>query len=293
MSVRPTHNSLPPLNALRAFEAAARLGGIAKAAEELCVTPGAVAQHIKALEAWAGAPLFARHAKGVTLNELGRRSAPEFTAAFLALSTATQGLRTRAAPRSVRIAALPSLAQLWLSPRMPALRAAFPEARLSITALEQPPDMAREGYDIAIFLYPDDSADGTALAQDRILPVCAPQIAAQIAEPADLARHLWLRDSQWPQDWENWLAATGCQALDKPESVSFSLFALAVADACNGAGILMGHQMLVAPLLQDGRLVAPIGGGVATGMSVRALRRAGDTRKLTTGIISALAGLNP
>ena len=289
MTVKPPRQKLPPLNALRAFEAAARLGGISKAADELCVTPGAVAQHIKALEGWAGAPLFRRHARGVVLNELGHRSAADFEAAFDHLSTAVQSLRTRAAPDTIRIAALPSLAQLWLSPLMPAIRAALPEARISITALEQPPNMDREGYDLSVFLEPVHSKGGTVLALDHITPVCAPALAEGIRTQADLARCLWLRDTRWNGDWDHWLQAAGAIIDPAPETLSYSLYALAVEEACNGAGVLMGHIMLLERHLASGALVAPLGGAVATGQAIKVRRRDSDKRALSGQIVDLLA----
>jgi len=293
MPVKPPRQKMPPLNALRAFEAAARLGGIARAADELCVTPGAVAQHLKALEGWAGAPLFHRHAKGVTLNPLGQGTARDFSIAFAHLSAATQNLRIRAAPNSICIAALPSLAQLWLSPRMPALRAAFPQARISITALEQPPNLEREGYDLGIFLEQCGAIGGVILAQDRILPVCAPAIADRIKQPVDLANHPWLQDSLWQGDWHMWLQASGNTDVVPPETVSYSLFALAVAEASNGAGILMGHDMLVASALSDGALVAPLGPSVPTGKQITARLRPADARALPRDIVAKLANIQP
>src|ERR1700761_1601784 len=107
MAVAPPRPRNLPLNALRAFEAAARLQSFVLAAAELGVTPGAVAAHIKALEAEIGAALFARQTKGVALTALGRRVLPEFVGAFDALATAAQRLRTEAAPQRVHIAALP------------------------------------------------------------------------------------------------------------------------------------------------------------------------------------------
>ena len=108
--LEPVRPKGPPLNALRAFESAARLGGFAAAASELCVTPGAITQHIKTLEAWVGAPLFKRHSKGVVLTTLGESTFNEFVQAFDQLGSAVQNLRSRAAPDTVRIAALPSIA---------------------------------------------------------------------------------------------------------------------------------------------------------------------------------------
>ena len=112
MSISPPRPKGPPLNALRAFEAAARLGGFTPAADELCVTPGAISQHIKSLEDWAGSPLFVRRSQGVSLTELGESVAAEFSTAFDAMGNAVRALRTRAAQSSINIAALPSVAQL-------------------------------------------------------------------------------------------------------------------------------------------------------------------------------------
>jgi LysR family glycine cleavage system transcriptional activator len=293
MSVKPPRLRLPPLNAMRAFEAAARLGGISRAADELCVTPGAVAQHIKALEDWAGAALFSRHARGVALNDLGQRCLADFETAFDLLHKATQNLRIRAAPNSIRIAALPSLAQLWLSPRMPGLRASFPNARISVAALEQPPNMEREGYDISVFLEPlakGSVASSEVLAVDHILPVCAPALAAQMRHPADLADVLWLKDSIWEKDWALWLDKEAVQLANLPESVSFSLYSLAVEEARNGAGVLMGHRALVERHLANGSLVAPFGPAMPTGKVITARLRSGDQRDLPGQIVAALRG---
>ena len=136
-----------PLNALRAFEAAARLGGFKAAAIELNVTAGAVAQHIKSLENWAGSPLFERMSQGVGLTDLGREVSSDFQAAFDMLGKATTKLRDIAGPRQIRIAVLPSIAQLWLSHRLPQARSIEADTTISITALDTPPNLGREAYD--------------------------------------------------------------------------------------------------------------------------------------------------
>ena len=135
MPVAPPRPKDLPLSALRTFEAAARLGGFAAAAQELGVTSGAVTAQIKGLEARLGAALFERGPRGVVLTALGIRALPALMAAFDALALAAQHLRAEAAPRVVHIATLPAIAQLWLSPRLPALRAAHPDIMLSITAM--------------------------------------------------------------------------------------------------------------------------------------------------------------
>src|SRR5262245_56225347 len=126
MAVDPPRPRMPPLNALRAFEAAARHESFAKAADELGVTPAAISHQVKALEEWLGAALFVRHAQGLYLTDAGRAAMPAFSAAFEAMGLAVQELRVHAPRPQITIAALPSIAQLWLAPKLPALRRAFP-----------------------------------------------------------------------------------------------------------------------------------------------------------------------
>lgn len=183
MAVSPPSPRLPPLNALRAFEAAARLGGFAAAAVELGVTPGAVAAHVKALEEDLGARLFERHSRGVRLTALGQRALPEFTAGFDALAGAVLRLRREAAPSQVHVAALPALAQLWLSQRLPRLRAAHPGLDLSVTALEQPPNLKRAPFDLALFYCEALPPGALDLGADEIFPVCGSMRRASRTSP--------------------------------------------------------------------------------------------------------------
>lgn len=264
MPVSPPRLPNLPMNALRAFEAAARLGGFAAAAAELGVTPGAVTAQVKQLEARIGAPLFDRGAKGVALTALGARVLPELSLAFDAVTAASHRLRAEARPRQVHIATLPAIAQLWLSPRLPALRAQSPDISVSITAMEAPPNLKRAAYDLCLFF---DSGPGVVLAEDRIFPVCAPALASQLRHPSDLARVPCLSDSVWQEDWALWLAACG-EAL-VPRGPVFSLYALAVEEAVNGGGVLMGHASLVERHLQDGRLVRPFAPDVALPRALR------------------------
>lgn len=253
MPVAPPRPKDLPLTALRAFESAARLGGFAAAAQELGVTPGAITAHVKQLEQTLGAPLFARGPRGVRLTTLGQQVLPAFTQAFDTLGAAVNDLRAAAAPRTVHIATLPAIAQLWLSPRLPALRAAAPDITVSITALEQPPNLKRSPHDLSLFF--DNDPDGR-LAADVIFPVCAPALAARLSGPQDIARFPCLSDATWSDDWALW-SATLADPPAIPQGPSFSLYALAVEETVNGAGLLIGHEALVASHLADGRLVAP------------------------------------
>ncbi|MBR9842662.1 MAG: LysR family transcriptional regulator [Rhodobacteraceae bacterium] len=278
MSVQPPRPQGPPMKAMRAFEAAARLGGFARAAEELCVTPGAVAQQVKALEDWAGAPLFERRAQGVRLTAVGERVLPKMIAAFDAMGAAVGALREAARPERIHVAALPAVAQLWLSPRLPEVRRALPELEVSITAMEMPPNLDREPFDLAVFY---GAGEGLRLARDEIFPVCAPQVAEGLREVADLAAVPCLGDAVWQEDWARWL-----EAVDAEISVAgpvFSLYALAVEETVNGAGVLMGHGALVAGHLARGTLVAPFGTRVETGAWLEA-----GVRGRPTGPLRAL-----
>lgn len=243
MSVEPPRPKSPPLNALRAFEAAARHGAFTVAADELCVTPGAVAQQVKNLEDWVGAPLFNRKAQGVVLTPLGAETARDLTLAFDQIGAASQKLRLGGRPTEVRVAALPSIAQLWLSPRLPAIREAAPNIAISVFALETPPNMRRDHFDLGIFYQPSDgAASAIDLGPDEIFPVCAPGASADAPK---------LFDAAWADDWTRWSGAA-----TPTNGPVFSLYSLAVAEAAAGAGVLIGHSHLVADHIARGDLIA-------------------------------------
>ena len=264
MPVSPPRPKGPPLNALRAVEAAMRLGGFAAAADELGVTPGAISQHIRTVEDWAGTPLFTRRAQGVALTPAGQRLLPDLTAAFDKMGTAMRGLNALRPDPVLHIAALPSVAQLWLGPRLPALRAALPDRRISVTALETAPNLMREMYDACLFLRIPAPGDHI-IAHDAIAPVCAPSLAAQIECPDDLARCTLLHDESWASDWADWSAASGAKVRDPSAGPRYSLYAIALDEAKAGAGVLIGHRILVADALYKGTLVPACPPWVETG----------------------------
>ncbi len=253
MPVHPPNPPDFPLNALRAFEAAARLGGFAAAAVELGVTPGAVAAQIKSLESRIGVALFDRRAQGVALTPVAAKVFPQLQSAFDALAMASRTLREEAQPQRVHIAALPCLAQLWLSPQLPGLRARSPEIVVSITAMETPPQVKRSPYDLCLFY---GTGPGQRLADDVIFPVCTPEIAARLHHPQQLGALPCIADASWAQDWPNWMRHVGAGEVVVKGPV-YSLYSLAVEEAVNGGGVLMGHADLIARHLETGRLVAP------------------------------------
>ena len=251
MAVAPRRPKGPPLNALRVFEAAARMESFVSAAAELGVTAGAVSQHIKTIEAWAGTTLFERSAHGVSLSASGRKLTEEFTDAFDALAAATQSLRSLAPNPELHIAALPSIAQLWLPERLGKLREKRPDVNVSVTAMETPPSLVRDLFDLAVFFsFPSKSSDQIAIAEDKIFPVCSPKLENENnLESAQL-----LHDQTWRDDWTIWSEATGVSVGDPQRGPQYSLYALAVEEAKSGAGVLMGHGCLVEQDMRSGYL---------------------------------------
>lgn len=266
MPVAPPSPQPLSLNALKVLEAAARLGGFAAAAVELGVSPGAVTAQIKLLEDRLGAPLFQRGARGVVLTPIAATVMADLSQAFDLLAQASHALIATAAPQVLHVATLLAIAQLWLSPRLPALRDIAPEISVSITALEGPPNLKRLPYDLCIF-YGD--AGGTVLAKDVIFPVCAPAMAAKLATGHDLTRVPCLSDATWAQDWAAWMQASGQGDAQWLRGPVYSLYALAVEEAVNGAGVLMGHDALVARHLASGALVTPFAVRVTLPRSLR------------------------
>lgn len=291
MTISPPRPKGPPLNALRAFEAAARLGGFTAAADELCVTPGAVAQHIKALEGWVGEPLFERRSQGVALSPLGAKTYSEFTVAFDQLGSAVLNLRSKSTAKPVHIAALPSIAQLWLSPRLPTVRKALPLIEISVTALESQPNMQREIFDLTLFYETaPPSPNAIALEQDVLFPVATPDLARQLQSIDDLPSHTLLRDAAWPDDWANWIKAAGGNPVQNMSGPIYSLYGLALEEAKNGAGILLGHKALVEGALASGDLVAPFGYQLKTNRTLYATPSQAITRNSPlNAILSALS----
>jgi LysR family glycine cleavage system transcriptional activator len=261
---------MPPLNALRAFEAAARHGSFARAADELGVTPAAVSHQIKSLEEAVGYDLFVRHQHGLHLTDVARSALPAFSAAFDALGLAVHDLRLAGDRTEINIAALPAIAQLWVSPRLPALRKAFPKTTISVHALESPPDFRREPFDIGVFYVSGNNQPDTIrmLEEDVIFPVCSPKTAGGLLTPADLRQQTLLHDAVWITDWPRWLAAAGVTGVVAKSGPRFSLYSLALEVAREGGGVLMGHRALVAPLLQSGQLVRPFEQEARTGLAL-------------------------
>jgi LysR family glycine cleavage system transcriptional activator len=258
-------HSLPPLNAVRAFEAAARLGSFKDAAIELGVTHGAVSQQIRLLEAWLGTPsLFRRSIRRVVLTPAGAGLLAEVGPALDRIAVAVQQHRERRGdpPAAVlRVNALATFSLRWLLPRMNRFRAEHPDIEVRLTTSNDPVDALPEPFDVVIRGGPD-TFHGFAsrfLLSERRLPVCSASLFAQmpLADVADLSRHTLLHVTSMPRLWHDWLTAAGQPALEPAASLTFDHFYLTIQAALDGLGVAMGPTALIADDLAAGRLVTP------------------------------------
>lgn len=256
---------LPPLNALRVFEAAARHESFARAAQELHVSQGAVSRHVKLLEARLGVALFRRHPQGLELTVPGRTLQPELTAALERMARAVS--RVASAEREIRVIAAPTFAMRWLVPRLPRFRDRYPELRVSVSIFRQDFDEMREGgYDVGIndmggVFAPPPGIDTLRLRPEALTPICAPALLAQpgapLAVPADLARHTLLHASADHVDWRRWAAFAGLADLDVEGGLVFTTMEMALGAAIGGLGVTVGDLYLAQDELASGSIVAP------------------------------------
>lgn len=253
--------SLPSLNGLRAFEAAARHMSFTKAAAELNVTQTAVSHQIRRLEAELGVHLFLRLAEGLALSEEGQAYLPGIRAAFQELRYSTAQLLEGRHKSVLTISTLVSVASKWLLPRLPSFQQAFPGIDVRISASTELVDFRKSAIDAAIRYGRGDwkGLQADFLMSDEIFPVCSPALAKTLSTPADLARHTMLQVSGvTADDWSTWLSAAG-QPLQLAEGprLTFDLAMMAVQAAVDGQGVCIGRSTYVEDDLRAGRLVVP------------------------------------
>ena len=248
---------LPPMQALRAFEATARERSLTRAAESLHLTHGAISHQIKALEADLGVRLVERAGRGIRLTDEGERLAGRVRASLAELAAAVREVVDRANPRQLRVSVMPSFAARWLLPRIGSFLAAHPDIDLDVRANNALVDFEREDVDVAIRLgggdYPGLNTEH--LMDEIYFPVCSPKIAGGRlpARPADLSRYLLLRSER--EFWQPWFAAAG---LDWPEPTRGPMFndtAHMMQAAIEGQGIALARSSLIGNDLANGVLV--------------------------------------
>ena len=277
--------TLPPLTALRAFDAAARHMSFAMAAQELNVTPAALSFQIKSLEEHLNAPLFKRLNRAVELTEAGRALAGDAKAAFETLTNGWRAAQRTQDHRSLTITAGPAFTTKWLAPRLFEFAREHPEIDLRFSASLRLMDFARDDIDVAIrFGYgPDPGLYSMPLTEEWVTPVMLPELAAQYPRPENLTQAVLIIDESInflnrPTDWAAWSSAAGIASL-VPAGPRFSQADHALDAALAGIGVALGRRALVIKDLADGRLVAPYGTVLKTGARFRFLCQEGaETR---------------
>ncbi len=271
----PQRRRLPPLNAVRAFEAASRHSSFQAAADELAVTAGAVAQQIKTLEQWFGIALFRRlPSKGVVLTAAGQRYAASVSQLLDDLADATMRLVGQDNANVLTVSTIPSFASQWLIPRLGRFRQSNPSVDMRVIATTGLTDFSREDVDVVVRYgrghYPGLWSE--LLLEETFFPVCSPALVNHPEHPlravADLKYHTLLHDEADPfftlsPDWTRWLTEAGASGLDARRGPRFTHTYLSLQAAAAGQGVALVTSVLIGDDLATGRLVCPFGPEIA------------------------------
>jgi LysR family transcriptional regulator, glycine cleavage system transcriptional activator len=254
---------LPPLNAVRAFEAAARNGSVTLAARELSVTQGAVSRHVRALEGWLGARLVERTQRGIRLTAQGTAYFRSLRGALDQIDHATRQLQRSPDENLLRLKLPPTFAIRWLVPRLAVFHALHPSIDVQITTSHDRADFDREDIDACIHSErePPPGPGFRRLVGEVLLPVCSPRLLRRgppLQKPEDLAHHVLLCSLNRPDDWPAWLAAAHAPFIDGNSGLKFENAALAYQAAIDELGVMIAQRALVADDVRNGRLVTPI-----------------------------------
>jgi DNA-binding transcriptional LysR family regulator len=259
-------HELPPLNAIRAFEAAARRGSFVEAAKDLHVTHWAIGKQIRLLEDWLGVPLFERRTRGVVLTDQGTALLGDVTSALSRLASATGRLRGPDRPRRVsgmvRINVLSSIALRWLLPRLSKFQDAYPSVEVKISTTSRKLRYVGTAFDIGIRSGVEREAGirCETLMPDRRLPVCSPRILRDrpIESPQDLRRHVLLHSTSTRSSWPEWLASAGVPNLKPARDLELDHVFLQLQAAVDGLGVALASLPLIEAEIAAGRLICPL-----------------------------------
>ncbi len=262
-----TATHLPPLSALRAFEAAARLKSFSKAADELNVTPAAISHQIAALEADLGVQLFRRLNRAIELTPSAQVLLPGLSEAFAEIRTSVGRLRAHNDTGTLTVTASPSFAGKWLVLRLYRFQELHPEIDVRISASDNLVDLATGDFDMGI-RYGTGRYPGLVvekLMENEVFPACSPQLVTDgppLKTPEDLRYHQLIYDQGVDRDplaatWPMWLRAAGVKDMPAGHGISFSGSHLALDAAIAGHGVVLAYSTLAAADLAAGRLVRP------------------------------------
>ncbi|MBC3346385.1 transcriptional regulator GcvA [Pseudomonas sp. SWRI196] len=254
---------LPPLNAVRAFAAAARHQSFSRAAEELHVSHSAVSRHIKLLEERLGAQLFERRTRQSVLTPQGKVFYEQVNEALTQIANAATALTRSAAQRKVTINVRPSFAVRWLIPRLPEFMALHPDIKPQVLTRTQPPDPSGETFDVVIrrgYSGWPSTVQPQVLLEDDLLLVAAPSLlqCVPLDSVHDLAWHKLLSGRTRSSDWQTWAKHVGIKRWGTPPTLQFDHMHLVLQAAVDGLGVALCPTSLLGKDLLTGRLVCPL-----------------------------------
>jgi putative choline sulfate-utilization transcription factor len=266
---------LPSLDLLKGFEAAARHLNFTKAADELFLTQSAVSRQIQALEERLGVRLFVRKRRGLALTDEGDRLFRAVSAALGQVQEVVESLSQRPAGERVTITSTMAFSALWLIPRLGDFHRLYPEVDVRISANDRILNLERERIDVSVRYSSAHAAPKGAvwLFDEEVLPVCSPALIERtgrpLRRPQDLAHYVLLhlddRDTPSPWlSWSTWFDSVGMRGVKPAGSLGFNYFDQIVRAALVGQGVALGRLPLIAELLQDGSLIAPLDGRART-----------------------------
>lgn len=254
---------LPPLNAIKAFEAAARHVSFTKAADELHVTHGAVSRQVALLEQWFGTHLFKRSASQLTLTPTGRSLLVESTAALDRLAIAAASLLERSAPTALWVNAPPTFTMRWLIPRLSTFQRRHPDAEIRLSTSIAPVSSLETKYDVAIRGLREATVTPPPLLlmTELIVPVCHVDLLDRrpLRSIADLEDHTLISYATEPYSWADWLAQSSLGQLRLASTLRFEQMFFALQAATEGLGVVLVPLFLVIDDLISGSLCAPLG----------------------------------
>lgn len=253
---------LPPLNAVKAFEAAGRTGGFSRAAAELHVTPGAVSRQVRKLEEHLGAALFIRTGPDLRLTAQGEAYLGVVQDALGRLESGSRLFEAGDDAQPLHIWGSRFFIRLWLVPRLHDFHGRFPDVKVRISAA-MPTDPPPPAFDVAIRLAEPgwQGLGSDLLIRRELMPVCSPDYleqAGRLSVPQDLARHTLIETPMGVEDWAIWYRATGAPPVAMTQRISFTSTDMAYSAALDGLGVVLGRRGFIEGDLRKGRLVAPI-----------------------------------
>jgi len=264
------HSAMPPLNALKAFEAAARHLSFTRAAVEMNVTPGALSHQIRGLEEFLGVRLFERNTRAIALTPHGQLLYPGLQAGFSLLRDAVASLRNANDERVLVISTSPALTSKWLASRLYRFAEARPQIEVRVSSSLANANFATDGVDAAIRNLPIAQTEDGALSCEKLIdmvlaPVCSPKLLARFGPldaPGTFALVPLIHDDSLagrPEipTWDDWLKIARLDGGDLGRGLRFSSADHALDATLQGAGVLLSHTILAHDDLRSGRLVMP------------------------------------